>query len=50
VAAIPRRLQAEKPLVPVCVMYKTDVLDLKIELLPFPFGLPGEMRLFQLLA
>jgi hypothetical protein len=50
VAAIARRLQAEKPTVPVRVVRKANVLDHEIELLPLPFRFPGEMRLLELLA
>src|SRR5215469_9782543 len=50
VAAVARRLQAEKPRVPVRIMNEADVLDHEIELLPLPFRLPGEMRFLGLLA
>jgi hypothetical protein len=47
VSAIARRLQAEKPPVPVWVMDEANVLDRKIELLPLPFRRPGKVRIFE---
>src|SRR5262249_43313908 len=48
--AVARRLQAEKPLIPVGIMLEADVFDSVLVLPCRPFHHPGEMRFVELLT